>query len=645
MARARGRGRGAVVGYAYAAQHRVRAAYRWAVDVGIYVDPARHRAGAGRMLYEALLELLRRQRLRSAVAGITLPNDASLGLHRALGFEHVGTYRAIGWKAGEWRDVSWWQLALAPDRDSDAGAPAARAARPATAVSDDAAPSASAWTSARAAPGRSPSPPTARSSGAARTRCAAGAPRAATSRTRRAGGRRPPPPAAPRWTASRPSASPAWRPARPRARSCSSTHAGDPRGPALMYDDARAAGAGPPPRPAGLLGAAQAALAARGRRAGEAIDARGTAGLRLAHQADVITRRLAGHAVADGRQPRAQERLRRRARRLARRRCATAFGDLLPDVVAPGDPARRGLPAGRRADRPARRHADRRRHDRRLRRADRRRRAAPRRRQLRARHDARAQGLRPRAHRGSRPRRVLAPRARRRLAARRRLEQRRRRAHRGVCRSRPRRARRAGRRVTSARGCSPIRSSRAASASRSRRPTPRRSRSAPPPTTASTWPPSCRASRSSSGSASSSSQRLGAPTGGDAQPDRRRDAQPPVVSAARRHPRPRAAPPRADRVGLRHGGPGDRGRSVAKRRRTWLDGCRRRRRCSSRARRCGRISTSSTTRLVAELRPARLAGRRRLNVAPSPGFGAERAIRGLNVCADRSIRCPGSVRI
>jgi phosphinothricin acetyltransferase len=105
---------GAVVGYTYATQHRARAAYRWAVDVGIYVDPARHRGGGGRMLYEALFELLRRQRLTSAVAGITLPNDASLALHRALGFEHVGTYRSIGWKAGEWRDVAWWQLALAP---------------------------------------------------------------------------------------------------------------------------------------------------------------------------------------------------------------------------------------------------------------------------------------------------------------------------------------------------------------------------------------------------------------------------------------------------------------------------------------------------------------------------------------------------
>ena len=114
---------GAVAGYTYAAQHRPRAAYRWAVDVGIYVEPARHGAGAGRMLYEALFGLLRRQRLHSACAGITLPNDASLGLHRALGFEHVGTYRSIGWKAGGWRDVSWWQLRLVPDGDPADAAP------------------------------------------------------------------------------------------------------------------------------------------------------------------------------------------------------------------------------------------------------------------------------------------------------------------------------------------------------------------------------------------------------------------------------------------------------------------------------------------------------------------------------------------
>ena len=114
---------GRVVGYAYASAHHERAAYRWAVDVAVYVDSGHHGRGAGRRLYEALLELLCRQGLRIACAGIALPNDASVGLHRALGFEHVGTYREIGWKAGAWRDVAWWQLQLAPAARDDGPPP------------------------------------------------------------------------------------------------------------------------------------------------------------------------------------------------------------------------------------------------------------------------------------------------------------------------------------------------------------------------------------------------------------------------------------------------------------------------------------------------------------------------------------------
>lgn len=115
---------GGVVGYAYAARHRERAAYRWACDVAVYVDAAHHRRGAGRRLYEALFERLRAQRLHVAVAGITLPNDASVGLHETLGFELVGVHRAIGWKAGAWRDVGWWQLRLLPAGDDGAVPPA-----------------------------------------------------------------------------------------------------------------------------------------------------------------------------------------------------------------------------------------------------------------------------------------------------------------------------------------------------------------------------------------------------------------------------------------------------------------------------------------------------------------------------------------
>lgn len=103
---------GAVRGFAYACPHRSRPAYRWAVDVSAYVEEAYRGRGLGRRLYEALIDRLRAQGFHVACAGITLPNDASVALHEGLGFEHVGVYRRIGWKAGGWRDVGWWQLQL-----------------------------------------------------------------------------------------------------------------------------------------------------------------------------------------------------------------------------------------------------------------------------------------------------------------------------------------------------------------------------------------------------------------------------------------------------------------------------------------------------------------------------------------------------
>lgn len=102
---------GALTGYAYASPHRTRAAYASSCDVAIYVDPAFSRRGIGRALYAALLEQLT-PRFHAAFAGIALPNEASVGLHEAMGFSHVGTYREVGWKLGGWRDVGWWQRLL-----------------------------------------------------------------------------------------------------------------------------------------------------------------------------------------------------------------------------------------------------------------------------------------------------------------------------------------------------------------------------------------------------------------------------------------------------------------------------------------------------------------------------------------------------
>ncbi len=103
---------GRVAGYVYASQSRPRAAYRWCVDVTVYIDPSFHRRGVGATLYRTLFELLKLQGYYNAYAGITLPNTASVGLHEALGFRLVGVYRAIGCKFGCWHDVGWWSLDL-----------------------------------------------------------------------------------------------------------------------------------------------------------------------------------------------------------------------------------------------------------------------------------------------------------------------------------------------------------------------------------------------------------------------------------------------------------------------------------------------------------------------------------------------------
>jgi L-amino acid N-acyltransferase YncA len=105
---------GAIVGYAYAGPHNERWAYRWSVNTAIYVSSTHQRRGAGRALYVTLFDVLRHLGYYRAVAGITLPNPASVGLHEALGFALVGVYREIGYKLGAWRDVGWYEAEIQP---------------------------------------------------------------------------------------------------------------------------------------------------------------------------------------------------------------------------------------------------------------------------------------------------------------------------------------------------------------------------------------------------------------------------------------------------------------------------------------------------------------------------------------------------
>jgi L-amino acid N-acyltransferase YncA len=106
-----------VMGYAYASQHRTRAAYQWAVDTTVYVHSDFRRRGVGRALYTALLGVLPLQGYFNAYAGIALPNLGSVGLHEAVGFQPVGVYRQVGYKLGRWHDVGWWGFALRDHTD------------------------------------------------------------------------------------------------------------------------------------------------------------------------------------------------------------------------------------------------------------------------------------------------------------------------------------------------------------------------------------------------------------------------------------------------------------------------------------------------------------------------------------------------
>ena len=101
-----------LLGYAYASPHRQRAAYRSSVDVTVYVAPTAQRRGIGRTLYTELLAKLTAQGFHRAYAGIALPNEKSIGLHEAMGFRHVGTYREVGYKFGRFHDVAWYERDL-----------------------------------------------------------------------------------------------------------------------------------------------------------------------------------------------------------------------------------------------------------------------------------------------------------------------------------------------------------------------------------------------------------------------------------------------------------------------------------------------------------------------------------------------------
>jgi L-amino acid N-acyltransferase YncA len=103
---------GQCVGYAYASAHRERAAYRWSTETSVYVRPGWQGRGLAWALYTALFERLAALGYCNALAIVVVPNDASVALHRSVGFEPVGVFKRGGHKFGAWHDVMWLQRAL-----------------------------------------------------------------------------------------------------------------------------------------------------------------------------------------------------------------------------------------------------------------------------------------------------------------------------------------------------------------------------------------------------------------------------------------------------------------------------------------------------------------------------------------------------
>lgn len=99
-----------IFGFAYATKYKSRQAYRHSVGVSVYVKHDQKQKGIGKLLYRELLKNLSKTDVHAIIAGIALPNDASIRLHERFGFEKVAHFREVGFKFGKWIDVGYWEL-------------------------------------------------------------------------------------------------------------------------------------------------------------------------------------------------------------------------------------------------------------------------------------------------------------------------------------------------------------------------------------------------------------------------------------------------------------------------------------------------------------------------------------------------------
>jgi L-amino acid N-acyltransferase YncA len=101
-----------ILGYAYATRWKARAAYRYSVEITIYLHNKFTGKGLGSKLYASLFEALQDVGVNVVIGGVALPNPASVALHEKFGLEKVAHFKKVGFKFGKWVDVAYWQKEL-----------------------------------------------------------------------------------------------------------------------------------------------------------------------------------------------------------------------------------------------------------------------------------------------------------------------------------------------------------------------------------------------------------------------------------------------------------------------------------------------------------------------------------------------------
>jgi len=108
-----------VVGYACATPWKTRTAYRFSVEITVYLVPERAGRGIGSALYRNLLAILQARGIHAVIGGIALPNEASVALHEKFGLRKVAHFQEVGFKLNRWIDVGYWQRTLQSAIDPD----------------------------------------------------------------------------------------------------------------------------------------------------------------------------------------------------------------------------------------------------------------------------------------------------------------------------------------------------------------------------------------------------------------------------------------------------------------------------------------------------------------------------------------------